>query len=332
MNNNFNHIFNKIPHIYGELFLTLFKNKLNYFTLYKEELLLTILERIFNNSSNINNSNLYYNYLKKDLHDINEDILEEISLYLSSDIDIIILKDIANKKFLNKTYINIDEFYGFNDKEKIILYKTITTYLLAKLLLRVILILNKYNTSIYKNEIDINIEKYYNNEIDLTNILDTYKNKYKKIITKDEYIILVYLLFISIKGKNIENKYKYRLNKIFQSIGYNTELIEIENISKYYDYLVKENNKYNSNIKELFNYKEKPLLPKNIKELIESLFEYNYDNYNFLINKDNILRTIYYILIRKLSIKDKIYICSNYKLWEYFWELNKNIYQEKKSN
>ena len=330
-NKVYNTIINKIPHIYGEIFLTLFKNKLNYFNNYNQESLLIIIKRLFLNFDKINNQEFYYKYLLKDLYNIDEYIINEISLYLSSSIDITLLKDISTNNFLNNNYINIDNFYNFNNKEKKQIYETITSYLLAKLLLRIILILTKYNNTTFKERIIKDINIYYNANLDISNILDTYHKEYKIIFTKDEYQILSYLLFISIKGNNIESIYYHKLNKIFMSNCYDIKLTELPNKSKCYNYLAKEHNKNNSYILELFNYRELPLIPITIKELLDNLFTYNYDNYYFLINKDNILKTIYYLYIRNISIDDIIYISTNYKLWSFYWDFLKNKYQEKKS-
>ena len=66
---------------------------------------------------------------------------------------------------------------------------------------------------------------------------------------------------------------------------------------------------------------------KKVNEATKILFKKYHDDYNFIIEKDNILKKIFYLYISHLDFKDKIIICKNYKLWEYEWDSLKEEYQ-----
>ena len=69
-----------------------------------------------------------------------------------------------------------------------------------------------------------------------------------------------------------------------------------------------------------YNYSNKisPYIYENISTILKILFKKYHDDYNFIIEKDNILKKIFYLYISHLDFKDKIIICKNYKLWDSF--------------
>ena len=341
----FNQIFNKIPHIYSEIFLTLFQNKFSYLTMYNDinnkVSFIKVLERIFYNRTKINNKTFYYQKIKKDLQISLENIKDEtqinnisheISTYLSSNIDIKLLLDIVDKKIYNKNYIKLSNIETYSNHDKVFLYQIISSYLISKVLIKIIIILNNYNylknTSLY-NSINSYVEKIRTWDLIMDNVLDIYDNKYKNIINKNEFKILIYLLSISKNGKDLDNNYKYNLDKIFMSIGYDTKVRKVINYKKASDYLEVLNNKYNYYINELFNYREYPIIYENISDIIEILYYKKHDNYKFITSKDKILKELFYLFIKEVDLQDKLIMSSNFKLWEYEWDSIKNKYQLK---
>jgi hypothetical protein len=153
--------------------------------------------------------------------------------------------------------------------------------------------------------------------MNMSNIIDSYDYKYSSILNKSEYKILIYLLCLSKNGKDIEKKYNYNIDKIFESINYSISLVGITDIIKGNNYLEIKNNLYNNN---LFILPEYPYIYKNVKIILKILFNKYNDNYEFLISKDKILKRIFYLYITKINLEDKINLCYQYCLWQYEWD------------
>ena len=305
----FNIIFNKIPHIYSELFQKIFKNNYYYFLDYNKlnnlNLFIEVLKDTFNNLNNLNKE-YYYNYILKYIFNNNlsssPSIIYSVSKKLSSPIEDNYLLDIIDKNYTIKINHNTIPKH---------LAKLYIYLLISKTLLKTITVLTNYsntNNIEFKKNINIIVEKYRNLELNMDYVLEDYSENYNLLITKTNFKILIYLLSLSKNGKEIERKYQTNISKLLDSLGYDTNMHKIINYHR-------------------INYNIKPYIYINITKLINTLFYKYHDNYKFISDKELILKTSFYLYIRKLSLKDKIIISITYFLWEYEWDSIKEIYE-----
>ncbi|MBR3162075.1 MAG: hypothetical protein IKF19_05025 [Bacilli bacterium] len=297
----FNQLFNKIPHIYGEIFLIIFRNNYCYFLDYDLKnnltIFVSILKKVFYNLNELSNKEFYYHdildYFSGDEEDINK-----LSVELSKSIEEDYLLEIIDNKANIKNISNISDS----------LFKIYVYYLISKALVKIVKVLSYYNSIIntaFKNDICCLVEKYRTLELNMDYVLEDYN--YDSIISKTDYKILIYLLSLSSNGKEIEKKYYKDISSIMDSVGYDTNMHRIINYQR-----------LNINIK--------PYIYQNITNIFNTLFYKYYDNYNLISDKDIILRTIYYIYIKNISLFDKIIISITYNLWNYEWDSIKDIY------
>ena len=339
----FNLIFNKIPHIYSEVFLKIFSTNYRYFTIFNgNNIPITfnkILEKMFYNYQHPYDYNFFYHNLKKDLslslsNNLKEKVItiitKNLSIILASNIEITFLLNLINNNNHEKNYFKDDLIDKLQEKDKIYVYQISESYLIAKSLIKIIDILTLYkstkNTMFYY-EINKSIEKIRTIELIMNNVLDIYKPKYKTIISQSEFKILVYLIILSKNGQDIENNINYNISKILESLDYSTSITKIINYQRGNDYLEILNNKYKNNISTLISYRENPYIYQNINEIINILFYKYHDDYNFIINKEKILKKILYIYIKNVNLSDKIFLCTQYNLWSYEWDSIKEKYE-----
>lgn len=303
MNNNefidiFDKIYMKIPYIYGEIFLKLFGNKYRY--LYIEwDKFVGICKDMFINRSKLDREDFYNNYFGN----------YKYSKLLSSRIDDKILLDIINNKFDDSNY-----YSGSNI--------IIDSIIVSKVLIRIIDILNIYKngSNNFKKYIDYYVNRYRTWEMDLKYIGDVYYYGYSNVISEEEFKILIYLLCLSKNGIDISNNYNYSIDKIFFDIGYDTSVKSIINYEIGNEYLELIYDKYSLDIRE------HAYIYSNISRVIDILFSKYYDNYNFIKNKDLVLRYIYYLYSINISFRDKVFFSSNYKMLEFEWDSIRNKY------
>lgn len=330
-NQEFNIIFNKIPHIYAEIFLTIFGNYYRYIANFLNNEDATnfniTLKRTFDNYKHLNYK-FYYYYLEQDLPNRiitnKPEIIKDISNILKSDVDACLLIDIINHKYYS--YYQYFTKYNLAIQEQLYLYQIFINYLISKSLVRIIKILNIYHSQLdseFYNYINRVVDKYRTIELDMTNIIDSYDHKYQNILNKGEYKILIYLLCLSKNGQDLDKQDCYNLNKIFASINYSISLVNITNSIAGNNYLEIKNNYYDNH---LFSLPEYPYIYKNVKVILRLLFQKYHDQYEFLTNKERILKRILYLYIKNINLTDKIHICYQYCLWEYEWNSIKKEY------
>ena len=306
-NNNFisifNLIFNKIPHIYSEIFLKIFTNNYYYFSNCSKSddlnVFINIMNTMFNNVNKLYNKDFYYysinSYLTKCKTPNN---IYTVSSILASPIeDKYLLEIIDNNPKIPNMYNNLSKLY--------------TYHLISKTLIKIFMLLIYYNNLedlYFKNHINMTVEKYRTLELNMDHILESYKEEFKHIISKTNYKILIYILSLAKNGQEIEKKYHNKISKIIDSIGYSNSLHKIINYKR-------------------FNYPPKPYIHKNISILLIILFQKNYNNYNFICNKEKILKTCFYLYIKNLSLPDKIIISISFPLWSYEWNSIKKHYE-----
>ena len=304
--NNFNIIFNKIPHIYSEIFIKIFTNNYNYFLDYNKHnninLFINILNSTFNNINNLNNKDFYYNNIIKYLDNTKEqELINNISNKLSKNIENNYLLDIIDNNPRIIIYNNLS-----TQLSKIYIY-----FLISKTLVKIVNLLTFYKSIEnieFNNYIHITVEKYRTIELNMDYVIDYYKDEFKNIISKTDYKILIYLLSLSINGKEIEKNYYQELSKLLDSIGYSTNLHRIINYKR-------------------ISYPIKPYIYKNISILINILFKKYHDNYYFITNKEKLLKTCFYLYIKKINLPDKIIISITYPLLSYEWDSIKDFYE-----
>lgn len=328
----FNIIFNKIPHIYASVFLSVFGKYYRYIPSFinKDNAISfnITLKRTFNSYNHLNYK-FYYYYLNNDFKNkvINKkfDIIQDMSNILKSDIDACLLMDIIDNRYYS--YYKYFSKYDVSFEDKLYLYQIFINYLISKLMVRIIQILNIYNRQ-FNNEfyyyINKVVDKYRTVEMDMSNVLDSYDYKYKNILNKSEYKILIYLLCLSKNGKYLDKECNYNIVKIFASINYSTSLVNITDYIKGSEYLEIVNGYYDN---KLFSLPEYPYVYKNVRIILRILFDKYHDEYEFLINKDNILKKIFYLYIKNINLIDKINVCYQYCLWEYEWDSIKEKYE-----
>lgn len=334
MSNNtdiINRIFTKIPHVYSELFLNIFSINYSHFSItHNYNILEHTLFNLLNNNTKIYNKSFIYNSLLMDFTNLNiknNVTLNSVATILSSNIETDFLINIIEKKE-NQNFCKKIKVTGLKLEDKINVYLLFDSYLISKVLIKTIHLLTAYKldkeTNFYKDIHNI-VEKYRTSELNFTHILDEYKEEYKKKITPNNFEILIYLLSLAKNGQDLEKNCHYEIKKLLISIGYSTKLKKIINYKRGSDYLEIINN---SNV---FNYnyfnKVSPYIYENISTILKILFKKYHDDYNFIIEKDSILKKIFYLYICHLEFKDKIIICQNYKLWEYEWDSLKEKYQ-----
>ena len=344
-NNNFdkifNQIFNKIPYIYSEIFLKLFQTRFRYFTMFQTRNIpfsfTKTLEILFTNIYKEYNYEFFYKYIKEDLstcltNDIEkkhiEKLAQSISTTLNSNIEIKLLLDIIDKKQNNAKYFEYNYLESLDKENKQTIYQISESYLIGKALIKIIKILNIYNQNPYLyKKISKSVEKIRTIELIMDNVLDLYDNKYINIIDKNEFKILIYLLILSRNARDIDKNYNYDIDKLFISLGYDTSIKRIINYRRGNDYLEIENNKDENSIANLFSYRPYPYIYRNISEIINILFQKYHDDYTFIINKEKILKKIFYLYIKNIDLYNKIFICTTYKLWSYEWDSIKEKYE-----
>ena len=333
----FNIIFNKIPYIYGEIFLKIFS--IPYYNLsldYGSNIFINILSNSLNNYKTFfKRPNLYTN-LNKDItsylptlnNQTKESIINYLTDILSTNIEEDFLISLTNNTLNNKEFFLYNHISSISKKDLIIIYQISESYLISKVLIKIIDILNNYNnlSLSIKRKLNKDIESIRTYELIMDNVYDIYKEEYKNFINKPKFKILVYLLCISRNAKEIEKSYSYNLDQIINKIGIDNQKYKIIAYQRGYDYLdiTLNQNKTKSN---LFNYNYHPYINKTIKLLIQELFDLYHDDYNFLKNKDKILKICFYNYIKKIDLKDKISICTTYKLWSFEWDSIKEKYE-----
>lgn len=330
----FNEIFNKIPHIYSEIFLKIFGEKYSYFVMFDNDnfsfSFIKILKNIFCNIDKIDDQNFFNKCVLSDLDGefndkIEDNIKKSIVSILSSDIEIKVLLDMIDND--NNNYYNL-EIDNYDDELKIFILGIMDSYLISKILVRIVKILNFYNDKInteFYNKINKGVSMFRTWDMVMDNVLDIYEDSDRDIISEEEFKILIYLLCLAKNGQDIEKNIDYNIEKLFVSIGYGTSVRNLIDYKRGSDYLEISSN--NNCVWNLFQYRGYPVIYTSISEILEILFSKYYDDYNFIINKDRILRKIFYLYMKKINLNDKIFLCSNYKLWYYEWDSIKNNYE-----
>lgn len=339
----FNQIFNKIPHIYGEIFLKLFENRFKYFVMFERSFVpvsfTRILERLFCNINVVYDEDFFYQYIKDDLliclndivdYIIIEDIAKYISFMLASNIECDVLLDIIDNKINNSNYYDLDMMGDFSEQDKLCLYEIIDSYLISKVLVKVVKILNLYNskkgTKFYELVSD-GVDKFRTWDMVLSNVLDIYDYKYRDIVSEDEFKILIYLISLSRNGEDIDNSIGYNIDKLFDSMSYDTSMRKIIDCERGYNYLEVNDSRFYNDISNLFGYRNMPVIYESVSDCLEILFDKYYDDYNFIVNKDKILRKIFYLYMRNVNLYNKLVVCTNYKMWGYEWDSIKDNYE-----
>ena len=115
----FNAIFNKIPHIYSEIFLKIFGEKYSYFVMFDNDnfsfSFIKILKNIFCNIDKIDDQNFFNKCVFSDLDGefndkIEDNIKKSIVSILSSDIEIKVLLDMIDNNDNNYYNLEIDNY------------------------------------------------------------------------------------------------------------------------------------------------------------------------------------------------------------------------------
>ncbi len=326
-----NRIFNKIPHIYSELFLNIFSINYSHFSIpHNYNILEHTLSNLLNNNTKIYSKLFIRSSLLKDLESLNiknRYTLDSMVIILSNNPEIDFLINIIDKKDNQKLYQKI-KVTGLKLEDRMNVYILFDSYLISKVLIKTVHLLTAYKLEIgakFYQDIHSTVEKYRTPELNFTHILDEYKEEYTNKITPNNFEILIYLLSLAKNGQDLEKNCHYEIKKLLISIGYSTKLKKIINYKRGSDYLeiINNNNLFNYN----YSNKISPYIYENISTILKILFKKYHDDYNFIIEKDNILKKIFYLYISHLDFKDKIIICKNYKLWEYEWDSLKEEYQ-----
>ena len=316
----FNIIFNKIPYIYSELFLKIFDNNYFYLIYQDNTYFESVLKRIFNNYYQKYDYSFFYKNIIVDFKKFGYDDLtisiltKHLSLALTKNIASQFLNDLANKS--NHLYFDYDRL-KLNNKYKNISFKIFNNYLIALVLVETIKILNNYtkNPDInFRNYIKKVVANYQTWELNLDNINDDYNKLCQKNINKIDYTNLVFLLMLSQNGKAVTEKINYNIDKIFQSISYSTSVRKLIDYKKGYEYLEK------ISFDNIKTHKIYPFIYTNISEILHILFKKYHDNYQFLIDKELILKKIFYLYIKNVNLENKIFLSNNYKVWSYEWD------------
>ena len=285
----FNQIFNKIPHIYGEIFLKLFENRFKYFVMFERSFVpvsfTRILERLFCNINVVYDEDFIYQYIKDDLliclndivdYIIIEDIAKYISFMLASNIECDVLLDIIDNKINNSNYYDLDMMGDFSEQDKLCLYEIIDSYLISKVLVKVVKILNLYNskkgTKFYELVSD-GVDKFRTWDMVLSNVLDIYDYKYRDIVSEDEFKILIYLISLSRNGEDIDNSIGYNIDKLFDSMSYDTSMRKIIDCERGYNYLEVNDSRFYNDISNLFGYRNMPVIYESVSDCLEILFD-----------------------------------------------------------
>lgn len=338
----FDQVFNKIPHIYSEIFLRLFENRFKYFVNFEKSLVpvsfIRILQRMFYNIDKSYDRDFFYKYVKDDLDvclkDISDpglilEICDCVSMFLSSDVEIRALLDVIDNDINNSVYYDFLDIYEFSEYDSLCMYQIIDSYLVSKVLVKIVKILNLYNekrgTGFYEL-VKKGVDKFRTWDMVLDNVLDIYDYEYSDIVDEDEFKILIYLVGLSKNGEDIEKNINYNIDKLFDSLGYGVSMRKIIDCRRGYDYLEVRDSKYDNYVSNLFGYRNSPVIYESISDCLEILFSKYYDDYNFIVSKDRVLRYIFYLYMRNVNLYNKLLVCTNYKMWEYEWDSIKNRY------
>lgn len=326
----FNRIFNKIPHIYSEIFLKLFGNRYRYFSVFNNDNysfgFINVLMSIFCNIDKLYDLDFFDECIRRDFSKffddkIDDELREKMVSILSSDIEIRILLDVMNNNVDSNNYYDDLDMDSCSDDLKKLVLEIMDSYLVSKVLVRGVKILNFYNSkkgTDFYDRVNNGVSMFRTWEMAMDHVGDIYGDEYRDIISESEFKILIYLISLARNGEDISKKIDYDIDKLFVSMGYGTSVRKIMDYNRGYDYL--EANRGNDYVIDLVGYREYPVIYENVSEMLKILFSKYYDDYGFIINKDRILRKIFYLYIKNVDLMDKIFLCSNYKLWGYEWD------------